>query len=673
MGITKARPFEGAVRRTLQAIHLLGIQPDSLGDYFAGLGVLAAAAREWPQIRGCWTGNHFVLLGEGLNRERLETYLLVRWEPTLYEHWWVHAQKKDKKNDLNLQAARSAEELGRVKLLDSNIVGAGGRKNFNPIFGTGGNVGRRDLQVVSQHALAGRTDLRSLAWLGHTLHGEGSPELPELTSTGTWFVYANRTFNSGQSWYREGRISPWSFLLAMEGALLLRGGVGKRFGSNAKPYAVFPFVTDAASPMDAGQIGMAKDGEFWAPLWTSPASLLEVGGLLERGLARIGRRTAKSPHEFAIAALAAGVDTGISKFVRFSLRQTTSRNSFEAIPKSQIQVNRNGSLDSSLVQPLLEWMDRLPFDPRDQKQKARFQGLRGPAEECLIALAERPGDDAVWQEALLVLATMQNKIDKNGDLRDRCAAIPWLSDAWFEKAWPAPTPELELARAIASIGAGTEMPVQCNIFGVEVRNKGVHLVAKTRPQRAVWHSGEPVRVLADVLERRLTDIPTGSDLPLGGTRPCGICALQAFLSRNIDYEVVTRWIPPLSLIRWGPRSADPDRQTGPDGHQLYGLFRPLFHPQELRFDGKNLLSPKPLPRPVTARTLLKLIRQEAWSEALRLASDRYLAAGRSVVEMPADVRADGDLVAGALLIPVESGEVIRQLQRWLRPPKRNRN
>jgi CRISPR-associated protein Csx17 len=438
MGIAEAGPFKGAMRRTLHAVHLSGIRPDSLAEHSAGLGILAAASQEWPTVRGCWLSNHFVLLGEGLDRAGLECYLRERWKPAGYERWWKAAQEKDTAagNDSNIQAARAVEVLQRVKLLDCHIVGSG-RNSFNPVFGSGGNIARRSLQAPYWRALQMLSDGRSADWLVYTLYAEGTPGLPVLKATGTWFVFANKTFNSGQSWYREGRLSPWSFVLAMEGAVLLRGGVGKRLGSNSKPYAAFPFVSDLASPAVEGEVGMATKGEFWAPLWAGPASLPEVIGLLERGMARIGSRAAKAPHEFAIAALAAGVDAGVSAFVRFSLRQTTSSQVFEAIPKSHIDVNRDGR-GSSLVQPLLTWMERLIPDPRDRKQKGKFQGLKGPVEECLIALAERPGEAEVWQAALLVLGGTDDKIDKNGKLRI-VASRSLAERRWFDKAWPEPT------------------------------------------------------------------------------------------------------------------------------------------------------------------------------------------------------------------------------------------
>ena len=99
-------------------------------------------------------------------------------------------------------------------------------------------------------------------WLRLTLFAENCQDIPPVGSTGTWFVSANKTFNSGQDWYREGEISPWSFLLALEGAILLVGGIDRRLSAKARPYAVFPFVTEAPAPASEGEIGLAK-AEFW--------------------------------------------------------------------------------------------------------------------------------------------------------------------------------------------------------------------------------------------------------------------------------------------------------------------------------------------------------------------------------------------------------------------------
>ena len=169
--------------------------------------------------------------------------------------------------------------------------------------------------------------------------------------------------------------------------------------------------------------------------------------LLHRGLARLGGRAARAPYEFAAAALAAGVDAGVTEFARYELRQTTSSQVFEAIPREHIKTHgestnrpQNGwrSVASTLLLALIEsgWLDRLPYEPCDSKQKGKFVGLRGPIEAAIMRIGERPGDPTRWQSLLLKLASAQARIDRNKVHRERCAALRPLDPAWFDLAWP---------------------------------------------------------------------------------------------------------------------------------------------------------------------------------------------------------------------------------------------
>lgn len=670
------------MNRVLNVLPLSGIRPDSLGNYLVGLGLLSAASKKWCSIRGCWRNGSFALVGEGIEQSTVRDYLINQWNPTAYERWWVDVQKKDTKakTDRGLWSTRSNAEARNARLLDAHIIGSG-RNQFNPVLGTGGNVGKRDLAKAREdaHSLLSKAETaQKAAWLNSTLEGGSSSELPGLNNAGTWFVYANKTFNSGQDWYREGEISPWSFLLALEGAILLVGDVGRRLSAKARPYAVFPFVAEAPAPMSEGEIGLAK-AEFWAPLWEYPASLSEIRALLERGLARIGQRAAKAPHEFAVAAMAAGVDAGVTAFARFVLRQTTSSQVYEAIPKERVRVNEVESQESKLIEPLLPWFDRLPYEPSDSKQRGKFKGLRGPAEQATISVASQPDDPERWQRLLLLLADEQWRIDRNKNLRGRCRALPFLDRTWFEKCWPAPPAEIFVARAIASIGAGTDIPIIVNIYGVEVDKRNNPIFSgEQRPQRAVWHSGHPLRVLADVLERRLIDTDAMSPLPFEATRSCASETLAAFISRGLDCDLILRWVPPFSLIRWsaGQTSLQPAKgraaRFSPDGTLLlHSLFRPLFYPFPL-WVGHDALFPERLrPHAGTARRLLNLIRQESWDEAIQLARGRYLAAGRATVAPPPNLCADGELLTATLLVPLHEKDIAAALRRWLQPKKEN--
>ena len=670
--------------RELQVVSCPGISVDSLGEYLMGIGLLSVLSQCWPGVRGCWRNDNFCIIAEGASKDAIENRILDRWKVAesefKYESWWKEDQKKDTKakSDINIWRARSQQDdIRKVIHLDAHIIGAG-RNQFNPIFGTGGNIGRRDIAKAANKAISELKNeseqIREL-WLKYTLWCEGDPELPELSSTGTWFIFANKTFNSGQEWYQEGRLSPWSFLLALKGALLLVGGVNRRWSGTAHPYAVFPFITDIASPSTQEEVGLAK-AEFWAPLWSHPATLTEVRALFERGYSRIGERTAKAPHEFALAARAAGVDAGISAFARFVLRQTTSAQTYEAIPEEHIRTSDSETAEATLIQELMPWLDRLPDEPRDSKRRGEFRGLRGPIERLIIKVFQRPDDPEHWQKLLLSLSETQLRLDNNREWRTRCDALPWLHPDWFEKAWPEPPTEIQVARAIASLGAGTKMPLLVNIFSVELGEGGQPFFPKERPQKAVWHCGAVVPLLADVLQRRLIDTDSTGELPLKAPYLCDAQTIRALLAGALDWDLIGRWIPPLSLVRWSWQANRPQPEESSleaDGLcLLIALFRPFFHPYSIKLDDAELFPERLRPTAITARSLLNLIRQGEWHEAIRLAESRYRAAGISIVTSPMQIiddEVDGELAAASLLIPLNSRDVAAGIRRWIQHQK----
>jgi len=671
--------------RELQVVSCPGISVDSLGEYLMGIGLLSVLSQCWPGVRGCWRNDNFCIIAEGASRDAIENYILDRWKVTesefKYELWWKEDQKKDTKvkSDINIWRARSQQDdIRKVIHLDAHIIGAG-RNQFNPIFGTGGNIGRRDIAKAVDEAISKlkNKSKQIRKWLKYTLWCEGDPELqlPELSSTGTWFIFANKTFNSGQEWYQEGRLSPWSFLLALKGALLLVGGVNRRWSGTAHPYAVFPFITDIASPSTQEEVGLAK-AEFWAPLWSHPATLTEVRALFERGYSRIGERTAKAPHEFALAARAAGVDAGISAFARFVLRQTTSAQTYEAIPEEHIRTSDSETAEATLIQELMPWLDRLPDEPRDSKRRGEFRGLRGPIERLIIKVFQRPDDPEHWQKLLLSLSETQLRLDNNREWRTRCDALPWLHPDWFEKAWPEPPTEIQVARAIASLGAGTKMPLLVNIFSVELGEGGQPFFPKERTQKAVWHCGAVVPLLADVLQRRLIDTDSTGELPLKAPYLCDAQTIRALLAGALDWDLIGRWIPPLSLVRWSWQANRPQPEESSleaDGLcLLIALFRPFFHPYSIKLDDAELFPERLRPTAITARSLLNLIRQGEWHEAIRLAESRYRAAGISIVTSPMQIiddEVDGELAAASLLIPLNSRDVAAGIRRWIQHQK----
>lgn len=683
------------MNNNLNAIHCVGLKPDCLGNYLAALGVSATLARINPAVRTCWLDDHLVVLARDLTRESLVNSLLdwEKWITPSYERWWKDKQSKDTtdKTDANVLTLRNTLETQRVRLMDSHLVGVG-RNQFNFIFGQGGSIGRRDFSSVNKNAInlimKAKDDTRR-AWMESALFADRATELEALSSVGTWFGSANRIYNNGIGWYRDGSISPWSYLLALEGAFLLVGGASRRLGSNAKGYAVFPYTSEAPSPGNAKEVEMTR-AEFWAPLWAYPATIVEIRGLLQRGLAKVRNRAAKAPHEFAVAAIAAGLDAGLVKFARFTLRETTNAKYYEALPLGFVAVNARCHPVAYLLTEVLPWLDKLPKDPVRRKQKIPFQGFRSPIERGITAIAEQPDDPERYQKLLLDLSRTQSKLDCNHKLRRNHPDFLVLDEAWFAHAFPEPSPEIHIARAVAAIGSSTSLPIVVNIFGVELDRYGNRFLSRNRPLRAVWHDGAPLPRLADVLQRRLIDSDKSKGTPFSSYHSCPSHLIASFLAGALDHEEIVKWIPAFSLIRWRyqPRNVTEQGESQnasavssddtakkhytpkiPKGLRegkiaLFELLKPFFHGQDILIGNKPLFPETMKQRNSITLKLLNLIRQEDWEEVLAVVRSRYLAAGRNVFIPPADFKLNGELIAAALLIPVWTIDVSFGITRW---------
>ncbi len=699
----------------LKAVPLKGFHTGSLGNYLAALGTLRVVSTIAPEsgARGSWKSGHFWLWS---NLTRFSAGhvcdLISQWKPEPFVRWWSNAQEASKKDDHAVPRARASATDDLVDQLDSVMVQAD-RRVFSDVFGTGGNVGKRDLASLHKKCSeligttadlgenqkrhkkstdGGKDQSRRAAWLRQALLGEENVELPEIRGAGTWFVFSNKTFNSGQKWFKEGYLSPWSFLLAMEGARLLRGGVHRRLGATTRGKAVFPFLCRPLAAPTAEQIAYRK-AEFWAPVWRKPASLQEVVELFRSGVAEVGGRAATAPHEFAVAVLDSAVEAGISTFAPFEMRQTTSSQVFEALPRDLISVRRAGkrTSPSRLLLPLINghWVDRLPYEPNNPKQRGRFLGLRGPIEASLVRLAANPEDPEMWRSMLSLVARTQQRIDRNKKLRKWCLPVPRLPRDWFEYTWPGPASELLVARAIASIresphaeGAAVNLgaPLLANIFGVELGRGGKAFFPESRPTRAVWHDGDLTRGMIDLLRRRLMDVGEADPAPLWGARPCGISEISLFLAGQSAFDdgLVAQWIPALALIEWGKnddrsrRGAAPPEMAVPP---LYSLLRPLFEPSSIRVKGRPLflsdMSHTNRPHAASLRTMVNLLLQDEIDETVSLARTRYLGFGWRIIDPPRnEMSVDSNRLAASLLVPVAADEVAARFEAdWLLPSK----
>jgi CRISPR-associated protein Csx17 len=577
---------------------------------------------------------------------------------------------------------RGCRSVAEVRVADTALV-VTSRIVFNPLFGTNRKNQKRDLAKAWKEARALTEQPGSPDWLCATLSGVAEVAVPDFTKAGTWFMYNNKAFNSGLDWSREGSLSPWSFLLAMEGALLLTGGAGRRLSARAYAYALFPFLSQPLQPEAHSELEHGE-AEFWGPIWSQPATLREVKHLFIRGLAKIGGRAASAPHEFAVAALGAGTDAGVSGFARFEIRQTTSAKVYEAVPRGEFQVadKKDGECFANHSTALMEilgprWFDRLPSEPTSKRSKKKFTGLRGPIERLILAVGQAPDDAQSWQALLLQLAQSQNGVDRNLNLRKACRALPRLGVDWFRKAFPdSSSCEIRIAAALASLGANTDYPAVCNIYGVEIRGRSIDFVRPGRPQRAVWHSGDPLSALLDLIERRLTDAKEGEVAVLQSALQLTSSEIAFFLSGEMcELAEVQKWIPPLTLLRWFGNDFWQSRSKGSGlldpNTLLWAFFKPFFHPAKIEFGARSFFLGEADPKPAFARQLFALLRSGSVSEAIAFAQAGWRAQGHRVIVPPLLQDVDAPRLAAALALPISSTCLARLAGRWLEPSKNN--
>ena len=259
-----------------------------LATDLAALGLLRLAARKWTVVRGCWRNGGFLLVDGPRSFDEVVEYLASigdarEWTP--YGKPWDEFQKKDTKaKSADNSALWRARALENEAVLFQSHLAAGARLSFNPLFGTGGNSGKR-LFAAGWERAAATVATPPRQWRGGKIRGDlvaflsGGPCfcLGDFNAA-SWFSAANKIFNSGMERpFREGQVTPWAMLLACEAFPVLAGAPSRQLGAHRRATGAFPFITQAAAPENEQEVGRVL-GEFWAPVCLRPLTLAEMTG-----------------------------------------------------------------------------------------------------------------------------------------------------------------------------------------------------------------------------------------------------------------------------------------------------------------------------------------------------------------------------------------------------------
>lgn len=617
-----------ATPQKLSFVPLPGLTLDTLGLYLAAIGLLRILSRKWPSIRGCWRNGCFTVVGGPISSEQLEEFL---YEVGLQKKWenygkpWDTFQKKDTKlaqaNKPATQVAfwRTSEATESQAILQQSHLAIGQRLSFNPLFGTGGNAGKRLFASGWQKAKEAvakpskktkpediKSDLHAL------LNGKPCRCLSDF-GAGSWFSAANKIYNSGfKNPFRKGQITPWAMLLACEAFPLLAGSPSRQLGVHRRAFGAFPFVTRAAAPLTEQSAGQTL-GEFWAPVWNRPMSLAEVSALFQSGRAEIDGRAALTSVAFAGAIVQRGINAGLSEFRNFSLIRTTSDNTFESRLSNVIPVPKADPASSVAVRRILKTRDNLPRDEK-QGKSWRFRGLQGRIDRALIALAETAGEDredlqveCSWKLTDEVFASLA-KVDRNKAFREKgvrfeLLPLDWL--AWLLERTTHQHTEIRLALAIASLRPEkkqanesqdtNKVPQRFLAYRLGSVGKGRYWqIPKALPLRRIWSPKSLAENLIALGKRRLFESsPEPKRLPFQSEISASVEDALQFLLQGTDDEVLGKWIDRFSLFNWDDSKESKDllrKWVGkPDlaernnaDAMLYGFFRPLFDSFVLR-------------------------------------------------------------------------------------------
>lgn len=622
---------------TLTVIRLAGLHLDTLGHYFAALGLLRLSAREWPMVKGCWRDGVFCLVGGPQNFPELVDFLLdiganSKWTP--YNRNWLDSQKKDTKDktsfNLMLWRTKEASEADAFLIL-SHIVTAD-RLNFNPVFGKGGSVGQRNFSTGwyrAKEAVAARETQSKKGRKKDELDEKPNrdaitKEMPkaakqDLTAflNGTtcsllsnynaacWFSAANKIYNfSPDKPCSDGQITPWAMLLACESFPLLVGSISRQIGFQLRGTGAFPFVTQGTAPENEKEAGIVE-AEFWAPVWNNPLSLYEVSALFERGRAEANGRGAITSAAFAAAIIKKGTDVGLKEFRRFSLLHTTTLEYFESRLASVHPLDAVvDTAQAEAVSNITRFRDALPREYKKGKMWI-YRGLQGLIDNALVRLAATGTNseqrvDASWQLLDAVFSSLE-KTANNKTYREREPSLALLPVSWavslLENTHEI-SPEIRVALTLATLHAETPhnasvaesksnqpAPLIAYRVGVEPawkNNWRIIKIAKNASLRVVWSQRGLAENLCAVIRRRVAvESEAAAKPPFNAQLTLSLADVLAFLKNEIDDALVDRWLTRFMLFDWSYISQN-ERDNLAEILKNNSASNPLF-PEEILY------------------------------------------------------------------------------------------
>lgn len=703
-------------------ILLNGCNPTPLAGYLKALGVLRLLSSRYPDTRGFWRGDCFVLRTP-LDRDAITKFFLEEYEPTpIMAPWNGGSGFFEKDNKVALTAIQqstnprfevyraclaiaeasldgmdrtaSPKDENKTKLLtrirgmlpdmalgwfDASVLLAGGSAQYPPLLGTGGNDGRLDFTNNFMQRLLdvlgmdeGSLPDTSSHWLAAALFAELTPGLSK-NAIGQFSPGQAGGPNATTGFDTDAVINPWDFVLMIEGAQWFAAAAVRRNADDPFGVLSYPFTVRAigagAGSLGEGDTANAR-GELWMPLWSRAATAAEVQALMAEGRIALGRKPARDALDFVRALQHLGGYRGVQRFQRFGLLMRSGK-AYLATPLSRITVCDEPQ--SRWLDDLDRhgWLERFQRFANDANTATRFKTLRKRLEDTLFALAGREPSKAEAQALLVLLGEIQSALSNSKKALENARPIPRLSELWVQTADDG-SPAFRIAKALAGLrGVGDQpLPLRAQLFPIHRRfDQWMPADAGEKVRIYTGRQGRLVDTLRHLLAHRLwlAERLEMSDKPLDSPAGVTLEDLAAFLRDDCMDARIDDLLPGLALCDI-PRDAD--RSAG-DGAvpPAFGLLKLNLIPDCILHSLQVL--PKDQRLPVPAGMLAQLAAGNHDNRAVKGAWRRLRASGLAPVfasnALPAAASIHPQRACAALLIPLRYGASAALARSLLQP------
>jgi CRISPR-associated protein Csx17 len=617
----------------MEPLYLPGCRHDILGHYLKAIGLLRVIARcadqdhRDPEAEGWWDMDQacFRLRSEKYpTMEKLVEFFEKYYRPTpvmaawnkdaggtkkiadilsASSEWEIAASyasevvsAADKKKPVNASKLTAAEAYAAYRddsrhdlaeVLDAVAVPRFCRSSDNPVFLAKGIAGRAHVwrsyweyleKFGKLRKAKKKDDFNSL--LTTTLSGSGAAHPAKGKGT-PFFPDAIKGYNIGSAWVQESYpFNALDYVLAVEGALALRGSAARSIGSGSRRFVAFPFVFDSGEDMvDDGNEVKGTAMALWLPLWGGPTTFVELDSFIGDAQARLPGKEARFSAEFVRALNAQGVDAGFSGWQEFRFKMKGSRvpwiTTGRYVGASSAQGNApdtsraNATLLNRGLAPLDEshFLDQFDIAWKGSKADSRSpHPVRAEINAAMETAAYEP-------TALNCLALLESIFSA---CRQMCVSESFRKKlrgerASFFEALPREEwdillnsldgqAEFRIARALASITGlqrqsnrepSAAQPMLGSLLPLKRERARWRLPdEKHRTHQDVWTGSDLAYDLAAVLRRRYMDSLKDEQPALRAVHGAKLDDVLKFLRGGLDDQLIARWTEAMSLIGW---------------------------------------------------------------------------------------------------------------------------